>query len=299
MKMLPVDAQRSNEYQFSRRHVLAYTKTFITENEEVAIKIDEGVELVKQWLSHTYYASKERRLKEVRTLNIKELVTEIYCSVAMFQREETFVSAASQVAKHLKFEHRNDSIQTVAEMLGVLCATKVFVIWKERLESQMMLQCQMRLPTKLVNAIERSQYLPPMICEPNTIKSNYESGHLTFNEGQMLGRNGTHNDNICLDVLNLQNAIPLKLDTSFISLVEEEPTSELDSIDKINNWNRHKAESYEMYLHIANQGGDFYHLNAPDMRGRLYTCGYQINFQGTPFKRSCVELRDEEILTGI
>lgn len=301
MNMLPVDMQKSNEYMYARKHVLRYTRNFITDNAEVIVKIDEGVVLVEDWLSKSYFPSKDKRLETIKLLNIRQLVIDIFCSVAMFQREETFVSAASQVAKHLKFDDRKDSIHTVGELLGVLCYTGVFVIWKESKETQMLLQSQMRLPPSLINAIHRSQYLPPMVCPPETIKSNFHSGHLTVNDTQILGKHAAHSDDVCLDVLNTQNQIPLKLCTDFLSTVEEEPNpgSPLDSIEKQTNWDRMKCESYELYLLLAKQGNKFWQLNSYDKRGRLYTSGYHVNFQGASFKRASIELSNEELVTGI
>jgi len=299
--MLPVDMQKSNEYMYARKHVLRYVRTFIEKNEEITARVEHGVTLVEDWLSKSYFPSKDKRLAEIKLMDIKQLVTDIFCSTAMFQREETFVSAASQIAKHLSFDDRRDSIHTVGELLGVLCYTGVFVIWKESKESQMLLRSQMRLPNTLINAVHRSQYLPPMVCVPETVKTNFESGHLTVNDTQILGKHSSHCDDICLDILNIQNQIPLKLCTEFISTVEEEPNpgSPLDSVEKQINWDRQKCESYEIYLLLAKQGNKFYQLNSYDKRGRMYTSGYHVNFQGASFKRACIELHNEELIQGM
>tara|TARA_B110000881_G_scaffold156029_1_gene138851 strand:- start:1350 stop:2255 length:906 start_codon:yes stop_codon:yes gene_type:complete len=301
MNMLPVDMQKSNEYMYARKHVLRYVRTFIEKNEEITARVEHGVTLVEDWLSKSYFPSKDKRLAEIKLMDIKQLVTDIFCSTAMFQREETFVSAASQIAKHLSFDDRRDSIHTVGELLGVLCYTGVFVIWKESKESQMLLRSQMRLPNTLINAVHRSQYLPPMVCVPETVKTNFESGHLTVNDTQILGKHSSHCDDICLDILNIQNQIPLKLCTEFISTVEEEPNpgSPLDSVEKQINWDRQKCESYEIYLLLAKQGNKFYQLNSYDKRGRMYTSGYHVNFQGASFKRACIELHNEELIQGM
>ena len=301
MNMLPVDMQKSNEYMYARKHDLRYVRTFIEKNEEITARVEHGVTLVEDWLSKSYFPSKDKRLAEIKLMDIKQLVTDIFCSTAMFQREETFVSAASQIAKHLSFDDRRDSIHTVGELLGVLCYTGVFVIWKESKESQMLLRSQMRLPNTLINAVHRSQYLPPMVCVPETVKTNFESGHLTVNDTQILGKHSSHCDDICLDILNIQNQIPLKLCTEFISTVEEEPNpgSPLDSVEKQINWDRQKCESYEIYLLLAKQGNKFYQLNSYDKRGRMYTSGYHVNFQGASFKRACIELHNEELIQGM
>jgi len=299
--MLPSDIQRSNELMFSRKNVLKYVRDFITTNEEVITKTDEGVALIEDWLSRDYYASKNKRLEQVKLMDVRQLVVDIFCSIAIFQEQETFVSAASQVAKHLSFDDHRSSITTVAEILAVLCNTGVFVIWKNSRESSMLLQSQMRLPINLVNAIDRSQYLPPMVSEPKTITNNFESGHLTVNDSQILGKHNTHSDDICLDILNTQNKIPLKLDTEFLSIVEEEPNpkSVLDTAEKQANWGRMKTQSYETYLLMVKQGNKFYQLWSYDKRGRAYSQGYHVAFQGASFKRACIELHNAELVEGI
>ena len=84
-------------------------------------------------------------------------------------------------------------------------------------------------------------------------------------------------------MLNLMNAVPLKLNTEFLSTVEEEPTFERDTQAQIDLWSDFKKQSYSFYSLIVNQGNEFYLTHKVDKRGRIYSCGYHINTQGTPF----------------
>jgi hypothetical protein len=163
----------------------------------------------------------------------------------------------------------------------------------------MMVQSKIPLPKELVDAAVRSKYVLPMVVEPEGITSNFESPYLTFNECQILGKGNSHAGDICLDVINTQNKVPLKLDLDFLSQVEEEPTFELDSTEKFQLWSQFKQESYESYYLLAKQGNKFWLTNKVDKRGRLYAQGYHITSQGSSFKKSSIELWEEEQVTGV
>jgi hypothetical protein len=155
------------------------------------------------------------------------------------------------------------------------------------------------LPDTLIEFIENSQYLPPMLCEPLELVHNHSSGYLTHNDSLILGSGNHHDGDICLDVLNTINKVAFKLDLDFLSKVEEEPTFDLDSQDKIDQWMRFKKQSYYFYSLMAQQGNRFYFNNKPDKRGRTYACGYHINPQGAAFKKAQLELYREELVQGV
>ena len=65
------------------------------------------------------------------------------------------------------------------------------------------------------------------------------------------------------------------------------------------NWMRYKRQSYYFYSLMANQGNKFYFGNKVDKRGRIYTQGYHINLQGTPFKKASLNFANKEQVTGV
>jgi DNA-directed RNA polymerase len=95
------------------------------------------------------------------------------------------------------------------------------------------------------------------------------------------------------------NRVALKLNIDFISKVEEEPTFELDSQDKIDQWKRFKKQSFGFYTLMADQGNQFYLNHKVDKRGRAYAYGYHITTQGTAFKKAMLEFANEEIVEGV
>jgi hypothetical protein len=183
--------------------------------------------------------------------------------------------------------------------MAVLCMTDAFDIIKESKSASLMVRSRIPLSTVLVDFIEGSQYLPPMVCEPLELTHNYSSGYLTHNDSLILGTGNHHDGDICLDVLNTMNKVALRLDTDFLSTVEETPTFELDSQDKREQWDAFKKQSYQFYELMVQCGNRFYLTHKVDKRGRIYACGYHISTMGAPFKKASIELSKEELVRGV
>ena len=165
--------------------------------------------------------------------------------------------------------------------------------------ASLMVVSRIPLSEELIKYIENSQYLPPMVCEPLPLTHNYSSGYLTHNDSLILGTGNHHDGDLCLDVLNTMNRVALKLDLDFLSTVEEEPTFDLDTQDKVDQWAQFKEQSY-MFYDLMNQNGNrLYLTHKVDKRGRIYSCGYHINTQGSSFKKASLELANEELVEGV
>jgi len=290
--------QEMNEERYNRKHIDAKIRAFLESNEDTQKKLFIGVMLVEKYQAGEYYESKAKRVAQLEQLDIPSLVMEMFIGVAYCLKPELFTSVSAQIACRLKFSDRTEAITTVAELLGVLCQTDAFDIDKKDKMASLELVSRLNLPANLVDFIENSQYLPPMVCEPLELTHNFSSGYLTHNDSLILGTGNHHDGDICLDVLNLMNRVALRLDTDFLSTVEEEPTFELDNQDKEDLWADFKRQSYQFYSLMVQCGNKFYLTHKVDKRGRIYACGYHITTQGTAFKKASIELAHEEIVTG-
>lgn len=291
--------QEMNEEKYNRKHIDAKIKAAIEQHPEMLAKLKQGVELVEKYKAGQYYESKMRRIAQLNNLDTAALVLDIFVGIAYSQRPELFTAVSAQIASRLKFSDKTEAITTVAELLAVLCLTDAFDITKADRSASLMLESRIPLPEKVLGFIENSQYLPPMVCEPLELTHNYSSGYLTHNDSLILGTGNHHDGDICLDVLNIMNKVALKLDTDFLSTVEEEPTFELDNQDKTDQWYAFKRQSYEFYSLMVQQGNSFYLTHKVDKRGRIYAMGYHITTQGTAFKKAMLELANEELVTGV
>ena len=265
-------------------------------------KINQGVELLTEWLAKDdWYESKQARLNQLKDIDLEELVIKVYTSMAYHVVPETFVSASSIMAAFLTFSDHADSIKTVAEIIAILAETDMYDLFRKEEGGTFYVVSNLDLPETLRNRIARCRYLPPMVCPPEEIRKNWNSAYLTFNDGIVLGRNKTHGGDLCLDVINTQNQVELKLDLDFLCSVEEEPSPSrvLDTPEKQQNWDTFKFDSYATYEMIAHSGNRFYIPNKLDSRGRMYAQGYYITPQGTAFKKAQLEFAKEEYLEGM
>jgi hypothetical protein len=291
--------QEMNEEHYNRKHIDVKIRNAININPMMVARLEQGVSLVQEFLKGEYYASKNKRLAQIQNIEIPTLVMEIFVGIAYYQRPELFTSVSAQIASRLMFSDRTEAITTVAELMAVLCHTDAFDILKENRQASLKVVSRIPLPEKLIEFIEHSQFLPPMVCEPLELTHNYSSGYLTHNDSLILGSGNHHDGDICLDVLNTMNKVALRLDTDFLSTVEEEPTFDLDTQDKIDQWAVFKKQSYYFYTLMVKQGNKLYLNHKVDKRGRIYAHGYHINTQGTSFKKAMLEFAKEELVTGV
>lgn len=300
--MRDIVLQEMNEGHYNRKHIDAKIRKEIMASQEMQDKIAHGVELITTYMAgdpnKPYYASKRARIAQIQNMDLNELVLDMFVGVAYSLRPELFTSVSAQMAARLGFSDRTAAITTVAELLAVLCNTDAFDITKENKQASLMVESRIRLSDSLLRFMEDSEFLPPMVCEPLKLVHNHSSGYLTHNDSLVLGSGNHHDGDLCLDVLNTMNRVAFKLDLDFLCKVEEEPTFELDTQDKADQWNRFKLQSYRFYSLMAQQGNRFYFNNKVDKRGRIYSQGYHLNPQGAAFKKAQLELANEELVEG-
>ena len=298
-KMLPVDRQYLLEDSYYRGNIDKLIKQEILDNSDICHKMEQGREYLSNWMTQEYFESKDKRLARLHTLDLEQLILDILIGVAYCQIPELFTSVTAQLASRLKFSEKEDGIRTIGEILAVLCQTDAFDIIKPSKDASLMVQSRIPLSDKVIRYVEQSNYLPPMVSEPEWLTHNYQSAYYSFDDSVVLGSGNHHNGDLCLDVLNIKNSTALSLCTEFLSTVEEEPTKELDTHVKAINWDRFKTDSYKFYRLMVGQGNRFFLTHKPDTRGRIYAQGYHITTQGSPFKKAMLEFADKEIVEGV
>lgn len=321
-RMAPHDAQLSIEHRYSKKFIDKYIDQEIRNIPDMEAKVQDGITRLSAWMQQDYYLSKNARLAQLIGLDIETIVRKLFVGTAYCQVPELFTSVSAKMAGVLGFNDKQDSITTTAEMLAVLCQTDAFDIMKVDRSASLVIQSQIPLSEELLEFIARSRYLPPMLCKPEDLTNNSQSPYLTHNDSLVLGKGNHHSEDICLDVINRQNQIPLSLDLDFLSIVEEEqskpPTiekiiqeardrgdymsetmAEIELHDRLNLWHTFKVRSYETYYMLAHQGNEFFLTNKVDKRGRLYSQGYFVTLQGSGQKKAMLEYTEKEHVTGV
>ena len=289
--------QMHNEERFSRKSVDKKIREWFLSFPELKAAVKYGVELVEELVNGDYYASKNARMAQLKVMELENIVMEVFIHISYCLVSEPFTGVTGALASRLKFSDQADAIKTVAEVVAVLNETGVFDIEKKDRFASLTVISNLELPVSILEAMEQSKYLPPMVCTPERLENNYSSGYLTQKDSLILGAGNHHDGEICLDVLNAMNSVSLKLDTEFLCKVEEEATYEFESVDQHDTWINFKKQSYQMYSRMVSDGNQFYFTHKVDKRGRIYAQGYHINTQGAAFKKAMLELTYEEEVT--
>jgi len=300
MHMLPEDMQLANERRFARQHIDKYLRDYIAGDAELMDAVNMGIDLLTDWSNtHFSYESKNVRVSALKAMDLSELVMDITVASAYCRAPEMFTSFTAQVAGKLGFDDKLDSIKTVAEITAVLCETNLFDMIKNDRFDSWKIQSNIELDLRLQEFIKNCTYLPPLVCAPKKLRHNKDTPYLTIGQDSVVLNKGHHNEDVCLDVINIKNSVELSLDVEFLCRVEETPNSPLDSPEKVRMWNDMKVQSYEFYHLMVAQGNKFHLHHKVDKRGRLYACGYHISTQGSPIKKAMIELHHKEVVTGV
>ena len=293
---LQIAMQEANELRFSRKHIDKKIREDLLSTPGIEDLLTLCISHIQDYLDGQYWDTKQARVDQIKHLDLRELVLEILVGTCYYAEPTLFTSVVAQLAGRLKFSDKASGIATMSEIIAAMAAADAYDIIKGDKQASMMLVSNIRLSPNLIKFIEESEYLPPMVCTPLELTNNYSSGYLTHKDSLILGSGNHHDGDICLDVLNTMNQVALKLDTEFLSKVEETPTFELDTADKAQMWASFKQQSYEFYCLMVQQGNRFHLTHKVDKRGRVYSSGYHITTQGTSFKKASLEFADEEIV---
>lgn len=294
MNILPIDMQRLNEERFYKGNVDKMIREEL-DDPEIEECVVEGVVLLKEWLNQDYYKGKQERLNSIKEMDLTELVREVFVCSVYSQQPELFTSVSAKLAAQMNFSDRVDSIKTMAEILTVLADTNVYHIYKTSTYGSLMFKSNLKLDEETARYAETVGYLPPMVVKPRTLKRNYQSAYESFNDSLILGKGNFHDGDICLDVINKKNAVPLCLNQEFLEL-EETPKREPETIDSARNFEEFKKQSSSIYKLMIGQGNEFYLTHKVDKRGRLYSQGYHISTQGSSYKKASIDLANKEIV---
>lgn len=307
--------QKRIEETFSKKFIVQKAIDDLLTEQSIVNKLNKGVEILYSWFSEEHAIDKSLRLLALQQLDISELVQHTVALVALHcSKPMKLVSISSMCIGHLKMADKLDAILTMAEVIAVLADTDLFDCRKTN-EGWIVLS-RIGLDEEVLRYAYNAFYLPPLVIKPRTVRHNRDSGYITQRgESLILGYyENHHDDDICLDALNILNANEYELDTDLISSLQEEwhreklsqeEYMELSHEEKLiydmdkNTWNDYIQQGYKIQTLMLYHGNKFWLQNKVDKRGRIYTSGYHISPQGSSFKKAMINLAKKEIVTGL
>lgn len=290
------------ENTFDKKSIRKKIREKLDESEFVSDQIDIACEAINDHFSTNHlmwYPSKQQRWYLLRCMDITidDIVQELFITVLLTQRSN-IQGIIGNLVGLLEYKDPFDSVKLLSEIIAVVGKeTNMFdIILPEDSElGSLTVQANYELDEEIKQIIADTMYLPPMLCKPQHIYVNYDFDYLAKPSSKILGKHNHHDNKIALDVLNIINSVPLMLDEHILQY-DEEPNKELDTIEKIEQFNRMAKSSRKVYDMMLQTGNRFYNTHKYDKRGRLYSQGYHVHIQSTDYKKSLISLAEGEFL---
>lgn len=290
------------EDTYSRTNNVKWVKKDIEESPELMGDIAKCVGRINDWLHVQCYQSLSDIKNDLWIANVdmEKLVIGLMSSVLMEQGSKTIQQVVGTGIAQLEgvLQDPFRAAKATAEIIGIMCELDLVDVTPATVgdTEYTMISSQYDLGDELREKIAATKYMPPMLVKPNHVKHNRDTAYISYSESMILGdRHNFHEECISLDVLNIQNSIPLELDEYVLSL-EETSNKPLNTPVKITNFERMKNASRTVYDLILDNDNLFYNTYAYDMRGRLYSKGYYVHIQGTEYKKALINFQYKEII---
>ena len=277
-------------------------------------KFDRAVQLVKEYGEKRYWPSKDKRLDIAfnSSMSVEDIIIEILLIILPINGVVSIQSVAGKLGKTFPYEDVFDGVRTASEIIAVVWGSGIYDIIPARSSEtgSLMLASNYSLEEETLQKMSNMKYLPPMICLPDLVTCNRDSGYLSKSteESLILGKGNHHEEYLALDVINILSQIALSLDEDVL-LEEELPKKSLErpepgeAFDKFlmrkENHLRLVKSSRGVYMDLVEQGNQFYLTWKYDKRGRVYSLGYHVNIQANSYKKATINLFEKFIITGV
>lgn len=193
--------------------------------------------------------------------------------------------------------HSCEKIQEVMDLL-MKCIEVKLVSYKEQTGEFI---TNFTVSGEVQRELDMFQYPLPMVCKPQVMKKNTDTGYLTIG-GSVLLNNRHHDLDVCLDFINLQNSIKMKINTEVASVVSMVPPKRAEGETKQEFSKRERSfvkfkDTTTKVMGFLNESvPHFYQVHGYDHRGRSYVKGYHINHQGMDYNKAVIEFAEEELI---
>ena len=152
--------------------------------------------------------------------------------------------------------------------------------------------------------IDKFQYPLPMVQQPEPVNNNKDTGYLTIKRSVIL-KDNYHEDDVCLDHINRVNAQELAINASVRAFIQnswedlDKPKS-LETAEEFaarrKAFEKYDSTSKDVVDTLLTLGNTFWLTHAYDKRGRVYSRGYHVNYQGNDWNKACIEFAHKEPL---
>lgn len=193
-----------------------------------------------------------------------------------------------------------DTFQQAADWLYIMAAND-FINWDPVKE---VFVVEIDITKDVQHEIDAYQFPLPMVVTPRKLRENIDSAYLTGKQSLIL-KNNHHEGDICLDHLNRMNRIALSVDVDVSNHLQnkwkgvdkqKDDETRADFMKRVRAFNKYNEVAHEVIGIMVEAGNKFYLTHRPDKRGRTYSQGHHINYQGNSWNKATVVLYHGEII---
>lgn len=158
--------------------------------------------------------------------------------------------------------------------------------------------------------LEELQYKLPMIVQPlkTNIKGNNKGSGYYLKALDSLILNNNHQYDIDSTILDRLNSIPFTINIDLMKSIRNSwkcmhQDNTLDEFntsihpDTLDNFNNFEKSVFKSSSILINYGNKFYFTHKYDKRGRIYCCGFHLNYQGNAYAKAQIELSNKSLIT--
>lgn len=152
--------------------------------------------------------------------------------------------------------------------------------------------------------LEAFQYPLPIVSKPKEVKCNTDTGYY-IGKGSIILKKNHHEMDVCLDHINRMNKQRLCINWDVANFVK----NEWSSLDKpkegetrqefekrVRAFEKYDRTAKDVMTLVTKEGNDFSLGHKYDKRGRTYSLGYHINYQGTSWNKAVIEFAEKELV---
>lgn len=288
--------QKEIEDKYSRKGIRARVLQDIDTESLVFLKC---ITTINQLFAGQYFQSKMDRLAKCTTTTY-DIAIELFASILVVKGMSPIQALATQIGNRIGYEDLLEGVKTAAEIIAVCEVSGLYDIYHssnpDNETGTLAIRPNFTLSDDVLDFVEQTKYLPPMLCKPRDWTDNSTGGYLNGSGSVILGRLNHHNLYQNLNAINIIQAIEWELDLDMLVDNTEVPNKLLDTDDKVKQFDNFAEQSKVVYQELIAQGNAFYFVWKNDKRGRMNCQGYHLNLQSTQFKKSILNFKHKELV---
>ena len=276
--MLLTDLQDTIERQYSKQHIHAAVR------EAIDIDLTPVLKTIYDWCDADHWETKKNYLQELKEIDLEPILLEVL-AILIPTGKTTLTALVGQLAWMLPFPYIV-SCERIGELIYHM-ATHDLVDMENAStaeEGSITVSSPWILDEKTNAYLQHMRFLPPLVCPPRHLHHNQASAYRSIVVSNM-SRGIKHTGNICLDVLNISNAVEFSVNIPFLKSTED--TLQDEYLNRM---------TQDTCIDLYHWGNRFYFSGFYDSRGRKYCRGYHLSFQGNDYRKAMLDFANQQEL---